>query len=56
MSVNAVQLEVVDGHTYAFCGFTMSREVKDVLLARWAAEYPELDEGGVKGSVHVCGT
>ena len=35
--------------TFEFCGFDLSKDEKDRLLARWAREYPELPEGVGQG-------
>ncbi len=35
---------------FAFLGYALERGAKDALLARWAKEYPELDEGAAVGA------
>ena len=42
---SAVQVRPGASPTFEFCGFDLSKDEKDRLIARWVREYPELPEG-----------
>ncbi len=48
-----VQIQYLDANTYQYLGYTLSRAQKERLVARWAADYPELSESKTHTHTHT---